>query len=126
MAIVLDEQAATTHDARSLEAERVRDDVDRRAREMIPRVRRARPRDARCHRRAVEVFVAEEIGGAGAEEHADARAIEGPSSRPASASASVAAAHADPIAARPAAPLERRELAVQLRSCRTSAAIRLR
>ena len=62
--------------ARAFEAEALGDRVDRRAGEMIPDVRRPRALEPGRDPRAVEVLVAQQIGGAGAEEDADARAIE--------------------------------------------------
>ena len=99
--------------AQSLEAEPMRDGVRRRARKMIPHIRLARARDAGCHPRAVEGFVAEEIGRACAEHHAHTRAIEQAVEQPRIGQRLGCRRHADLIAARQAAALERREPAVQ-------------
>ena len=92
MAIVLEEQAATTHERAPCEVEVLRQDVDRRVREMMVDPRRPRPLDALGEELEVVVLVAEQIAGAGAEQHAD-RASDraAPSSRPLSSKASVAA-----------------------------------
>ena len=71
MAIVLEAHAATTHEREAFQAEAAGDDVDRRAREVIPRLGRARVRDAAAGRRVLILLVADQIARSRAEKHAD-------------------------------------------------------
>ena len=103
--------------ARPLEAEALGDDVDRRARKMIPHVRAVACDRARRDPGPIELLVAQQIGRAGAEKDADARAIDAALEQAGIGQRLGGRVQADAIAARPAAALERRRRRRRPRPC---------
>ena len=114
IAIVLDEQAATMQDRVPSSAKCVRDDIDRRVREVVVDLRRARAIGAVGDQREEVVLVAQQVAGAGAKQHADPLAIDAAREQARFVERLGRRDDAELLAPRPATALERREARLQI------------
>ena len=114
IAMVLDEQAATTQPRGPSKPKRSAIDVDRRAEKMIPDIRRARPIDAGGDPGPIELLVAQQVCGAGSQENPDPRGVHAPLPQSRIVYRLGGCVQSNAIASRQTASLERGERRVDL------------